>query len=91
MIAVLIVMSIGIVFGRLAGKTQGFLKINEKLLSIAIYFLLFILGLSVGLNETVIDNLDEIGFQAAMITVGAVAGSVLVCWLLYKIFFKTEE
>ncbi len=91
MIAVLIVMSIGIVFGRLAGKNQSFLKINEKLLSIAIYFLLFILGLSVGSNETVINNLDKIGFQAALITVGAVAGSVLVCWLIYKIFFKTEE
>ncbi len=91
MITILIVMAVGIIFGRIASRKKGFLKINEKLLSIAIYFLLFILGLSVGLNETVINNLDKIGLQAALITAGAIAGSVAVSWLVYKIFFKSEE
>jgi uncharacterized membrane protein YbjE (DUF340 family) len=88
MVAILIVMFAGIAFGWFAGKWKSFLKINDKLLSYAIYFLLFVLGVSVGLNELVIKNLYKIGYQAALITIASVVGSVAVCWLVYKIFFR---
>lgn len=88
MIKILIVMFAGILFGNFAGRWKRYLSINDQLLSVAIYFLLFFLGISVGMNDTIINNLDKIGFQAAIITVASVAGSVTVCWLVYKIFFR---
>jgi uncharacterized membrane protein YbjE (DUF340 family) len=88
MIEILIVMAAGIVFGNFAGRWKKYLSINDKLLSVSIYFLLFILGISVGINDIIIKNLDKIGLQAALITIASVAGSVAVCWLVYKIFFR---
>ncbi len=67
------------------------LKINEKLTSAAIYILLFLLGISVGLNKTIIQHLDKIGIQALIITIGAISGSVLVSWLFYNFFFKNMK
>jgi uncharacterized membrane protein YbjE (DUF340 family) len=87
MTAVLLVMLSGILLGLFGNRFPHLLKLNDKLISIAIYVLLFLLGISVGLNKTIIQNLDKIGIQAAIITLGAISGSVISLWLLYHLFF----
>ena len=91
MITVLLLMLAGIVAGYLLSSRRKLLKINDKLIQWAIYGLLFLLGISVGVNKTIIQNLDKIGLQSAIITIGAVTGSVLVIWALYHLFFKSEQ
>ena len=81
----------GIVVGFLLSNRRNLLKINEKLITWAIFGLLLLLGISVGVNKTIIQNLDRIGIQSAIITTGAVTGSVLVLWALYHLFFKAEQ
>ncbi len=81
----------GIVVGYLLSDRRNLLKINEKLITWAIYGLLLLLGISVGVNKTIIQNLDKIGLQSAIIAAGAIIGSVLVLWALYHFLFKTEQ
>ena len=80
----------GILLGLALRKNPIILKINEKLLNVAIYILLLLLGISVGSNDKIIDNLYNIGLQALIITIGAIAGSVAFCWIIYKTFFHLK-
>lgn len=91
MITVLVLMSVGMVIGWFLHSKKKLIKLNESLTSWAIYLLLFLLGLSVGTNEKILQNFETIGFQAIIITIFAVAGSILTAWLTYIIFFKKDE
>jgi uncharacterized membrane protein YbjE (DUF340 family) len=90
MITVLVVMLAGILIGFTISRFPSLIKANDKLISWAIYLLLLLLGISVGLNKTIIQNLDKIGIEAAIITIGAIAGSVLTLWLIYRMYFYSE-
>lgn len=87
---VILVMIAGIFTGVLIHRKNQLIKINDRLITIAIYVLLFLLGISVGLNKTILNNIEILGFQALIITLGAVTGSVLVAWLIYKFFFQYQ-
>ncbi|HRW62513.1 MAG TPA: LysO family transporter [Bacteroidales bacterium] len=91
MIAVLVLMTLGIVIGWFLHHKEKFLLFTGRLTNWAIYILLFLLGVSVGTNEKILNNFDKIGLQAILITLFAIAGSVLVSWLTYHFFFKQDE
>jgi uncharacterized membrane protein YbjE (DUF340 family) len=91
MITVLAVMLAGICIGFAVTNIPRIIRINDQLVTWAIFLLLFLLGISVGLNETIIKNLDTIGLQAAVITFGAISGSVLCSWLIYHFWFKPAK
>ncbi len=91
MITVLLVMLAGIAIGFVINRFPKAIRANDKLISWSIYLLLLLLGISVGLNQTIIQNLDKIGIQAAIITLGAITGSVLMLWLIYRLYFQTEQ
>jgi uncharacterized membrane protein YbjE (DUF340 family) len=91
MITVLLLMLAGIFIGFLIHHNPGIIRVNEKLITWAIYLLLFLLGISVGLNKTIVQNLNKIGLQAIIITIGAISGSVLTLWLVYRLFFHIRQ
>jgi uncharacterized membrane protein YbjE (DUF340 family) len=88
MIAILIVLIAGILIGLLLVKRPKMHQINNHLLNWAIYLLLFLLGLSVGTNQDVIQNLGKIGYEAIAIAFASIFGSVLLSGLLFKFLFK---
>jgi hypothetical protein len=90
MITVLLVMTAGIIVGIFIHKKPLYVKFNDQLISVAIYVLLLLLELSVGLNKAVIQNIGTLGYQALVITLGAVLGSVLFSWLILRVFFSAE-
>ncbi|MGE5458221.1 MAG: LysO family transporter [Methanococcaceae archaeon] len=90
MISVLLVMSAGIILGAFIHKKSLLIKINDQLISLSIYVLLLLLGISVGLNKTIVQNFGTLGYQALVITLGAVLGSVLFSWIVFRIFFSSE-
>ncbi|MBI9055155.1 MAG: LysO family transporter [Bacteroidales bacterium] len=91
MITVLLLMTAGTVLGWFIHKRKKILKVSSELTNWAIYLLLFLLGVSVGTNEKILNNFSQIGWQAISITLFAVAGSILTSWLTYIIFFKKNE
>ena len=87
MIKILSFLVAGIIIGLFIQNKEKLIKINDKLMTWAIFALLFLLGISVGLNDTIMDNLDTIGLKALIITIGAIIGSVVVAWIIFPILF----
>ncbi|MCT4602455.1 MAG: lysine exporter LysO family protein [Marinifilum sp.] len=90
MITVLVLMTLGIAIGFFVGKFPKIIKGVDKMTTWSIYLLLFLLGIGVGLNEKIINNLHSIGLQALILTIGAVAGSLIFAYITYKLFFKSK-
>lgn len=86
---------IGIMFGGIAVgyllRKFALLQKMGKPISYTILLLLFLLGISVGANEAIIDNLATLGGQALLIAVAGTAGSVLAAWGVYTLFFKERS
>ncbi len=76
----------------LAGIAVGYLLRHWKLRFIhgliltLIWLLLFLLGLEVGTNETVVRQFGNLGFEAFILASAATLGSVLAAWLLWVSF-----
>ena len=50
--------------------------------------LLFVLGISIGSNSLIINNLGRFGWQAAILATLSILGSMLASFLVFHLFFK---
>lgn len=81
----------------LGGVVVGYLLRNKKLgwvsgcIMVAIWILLFLLGIAVGNNDDILNHLDTIGFEALIISTGAVGGSVVLAWVVYRFIYKVKS
>jgi len=91
MLTVIIIMCCGMFTGYLFRNIRQLSKTVGIIITWAIYLLLFLLGISVGSNSTITDNIGKIGFNAFIITFGALTGSVIAAWFTYTIFFRSNE
>lgn len=80
-----------------AGLFAGYLlrnrqmKFTNKIVTLLIWILLFLLGLEVGGNSDIISGLHTIGIEAVVITVAAVLGSVTGALLLWNWISKQKK
>jgi uncharacterized membrane protein YbjE (DUF340 family) len=81
---------VGIGIGLLFRKQSFFLKITEPLVSVTIFALLFFLGISVGTDPRVVQNITSLGWQAVLLSSGAIMGSLFLARLTTS-FFKEEN
>lgn len=84
-------MVLGIALGYLIRKKKALVFINNKLVMWAIYLLLFLLGVAIGTNQVILNNLPTLGFNAFLISISTILGSVLVAWLGYLLWFKPKN
>lgn len=82
-------MLLGVAVGYLFKHRQ--LSFIPKVITLLIWFLLFILGIQVGSNSEIVKSLHLIGLDAFMITLAAVIGSLLSSWLLWRYVMKTDK
>ncbi len=82
MLIIILFFVAGIVLGRLLRARQRVVRLADRLTIWSIYLMLFVLGLSVGGNERVLVHIGTLGMQAAVLTLGAIAGSVAAVQLL---------
>lgn len=82
----------------LAGIFVGYLLRSKKLLFVhrliitLIWLLLFLLGMEVGSNETIVSQFPKLGFEAFVLAVSATFGSVCFAGLLWLfVRNKTEK
>ena len=90
MLTVVAIMFLGIALGFLVKGKSRVVNLNNKLIMWAIYLLLFLLGVAIGTNELILNNLPNLGFKALLISTSCILGSVLVSWLGYLIWFKPK-
>lgn len=89
MYTALCIMLVAIIIGRLFRRF-----LSEKLLHYclmaSIFLLLFLLGVSIGGNESLIQRLPEIGWNAILLMLCCVAGSIICVLPLKRLkFFKS--
>lgn len=77
----------GTILGMVLNKQKWVLETADKATHWAIYLLLFLLGLSVGANETVMQSLGVLGWQAFLLSVGTVSGSAIAASIVYRWFW----
>ncbi len=91
MLTVVIIMMAGMLIGYSIKNRKKLIKSVDSIISWLIYLLLFVLGASVGFNKVILNNIDAILLKVILLTVGAVAGSVIVSYFIYTLFFKRYE
>lgn len=81
------------------GGTIGYLdKISEKLESnlniiqdISLLFLLFVMGITIGINDQVISNLFSIGVKAIIISLSSIIFSIIFVRLIGKFVLRSGD
>jgi len=87
MIEILFVMAAGFGAGFLLRKKRKAVHLADKFMFLSICLLLFVLGISIGGDPVILANFPLFGFNALLITIGGVAGSVLAAWATWHFFF----
>jgi uncharacterized membrane protein YbjE (DUF340 family) len=90
MFTVIGIMVLGTGLGYMCRKVSFLQRLNPAIL-ITICVLLFVLGLSIGANEMIMNNLTTLGLQALVLSCAGTFGSILAGWAVYHFFFKTKE
>lgn len=87
MFSIISTMLAGFVIGRFLHDGK-FLHNIEKSTSLTIFILLFVLGLSIGSNRLIVENLGRFGWQAAILAVLSLCGSIMAARLVFQLFFR---
>ena len=87
MFTVIGIMFAGIAAGYLLRKIELLQKIGKPIS----YTILLLLGISVGANKDIVDNLATLGGQAFLLALAGTVGSVLAGWGVYRLFFKERS
>lgn len=73
-------------------------KVSEKLQAnlntiqnICLLFLLFVMGMTIGINDEVISNLLSIGFKAGIISLFTVSFSIIFVYLVKRIMVLESD
>ncbi len=90
MFIVLAIIAIGIVIGSLIRSPKA-TKLFSGLLNYIIYLLLLVMGIVVGGNEHIVNNLSTIGLRALIISSGATLGSITLALILYRYINRKNE
>ncbi|HBU21865.1 TPA: hypothetical protein DEB02_02895, partial [Candidatus Beckwithbacteria bacterium] len=82
MFPILFFISLGIFLGVfLQFKRRRIIAWVDKVVVFTVYILLFLLGINIGGNEEIVASLGTIGFQALLIALAGVAGSILSAYI----------
>ncbi|MDH6306240.1 uncharacterized membrane protein YbjE (DUF340 family) [Parabacteroides sp. PF5-5] len=90
MFTVIGIMFGGIAIGYLLRRVEFLQKIGKPI-SYTIILLLFLLGISVGGDREIVNNLPALGGQAFILALAGTLGSVLAAWGVYHFFFKEKK
>lgn len=90
MFALISILFCGVGTGYLLRKI-AILQRNNVWILYTIYALLFLLGISVGSNKSIMNNLGTLGVEALLIAVAGTMGSVIAAGIVYHLFFKRKD
>ena len=70
-------------------------KLNETRINnffiYSVYLLLFLLGVSIGNDPSILGNLASMGFLSFIFSIATIGGSILVLYFVYILYFKREN
>lgn len=90
MFVVISIMLLGIGAGWLL-RSRPISGVIGRSIMVAIFLLLFLLGVSVGTNRQIMENISTLGLEALLIGGAATLGSVCCAWGVWRLFFRKGE
>lgn len=87
MISILTILFIGIAIGFLF-RRQPLFRHADRAITLTVYLLLFIFGVTIGSNRTLIERFSEYGIQALLLALAGVAGSASLTYLVLRLLKK---
>ena len=84
MFIILGLLGLGISVGYLCRHVPAF-KGLEHSISYTIFAMLFIFGITIGANQSLLNNIGEFGIQAAILAICGVLGSLVASFIAYKL------
>ncbi len=85
---ILFVLGLGVLAGMFLQRNTKLKKRINQAMSLMICLLLFFLGISVGNNPDIVQNIHLIGGDAFVLGIGAMAGSLACSYFVYVKYFK---
>lgn len=89
-ISILIFLVIGLVIGWTCFPKK-WLKVNSVLQTVGMGLTIFFMGVALGVSPTFLKDLTTAGWQAALFGIVTVLGSILVVYLLTRLFLKNGK
>lgn len=86
----LIIMCIGVFLGSRIGNEKVHLY-NNKIQEISIIVLIFCMGISVGSNKHLMDELFTMGLKGLLFAIVPIILSVVIVYVLTKLFMKETK
>lgn len=80
----------GICAGFIWRRIKAFSHVG-KAISLTVFVMLFFLGVEIGSDEHVLENLSTLGLQALILALSGIAGSVVFAAVLYRILFRNRK
>ena len=84
--SIFISITAGILFGWLDVFNYNKKKILNQLSTVALLIMLWCLGAKIGCDDELLRNLGLLGFRAVIMAFGSIGGSVLLLWLVTRLF-----
>lgn len=84
------IMLLAAVAGFLLRKAE-FVRRLGGLVKYLVWLLLFVLGLSAGMNDNIVRGFAQVGLTALVFALAGTAGAMLAAWCVYRLFFKSRE
>ncbi len=84
---VLFIIAAGMLGGRLLASRRRVLTLAGKGATWSLYLLIFLLGVSVGSDRTVMGALGRLGLEALVLCLGGILGSVLTSAVVHTRLF----
>ncbi len=81
MLPILLSLGSGVVIGCFIKMSDNQRKVNDKLQFAGIMLLLFSMGISIGMNKTIVSHMFQIGWQALTFSVFCTVFSVLFVYI----------
>lgn len=90
MFSVILCALLGVAAGYMLRRIRALQKVHSTI-TLTICFMLFVLGLSVGTNSNLMSHFWSYGWQAAVIALSAMLGSLFAAWGLHHFIFKETK
>lgn len=84
---ILALLIVGVPIGFMLRRYLAFRKVANRVVSLSVFMILFLLGAGLGSNNDLMTQLTEMSYAAIIISFGAFVGSVLAMIFVYQFFF----
>lgn len=85
MFLIFLALVLGYLTARLMIFPQSWRKPIQKIGILALFLLLFFMGISLGADAQIISSLPTVGLKAIFISLGTILGSIACVWLVTKL------